>query len=167
MIQTFFLLVSVLLIVFAVYLLLGTRRGAPFVPTGRKTIQRMLTLGEVGPGDVCLDLGSGTGRIVFACARAGAVARGVEINPFLVAWAKARAALGGYRNAAFVCGDLWQTDLSQVDVLTIFFIKEKMPELYEKVRREMRPGARIVSHVFTFPGWPYEKKDGTVYVYRI
>lgn len=166
-IATLLVAIGLSLVVFAVFLFVGVCIGAPFVPTGKKKIARMMALADVKPDEVCMDLGSGTGRIVFAAAKRGARGIGIEINPFLHGWSKARAALGGYRNAEFLRTDLWETDLSAVDVLTLFFIREKMPRLKEKVRREMKPGSRIVSNIFTFPDWPYEKKDGTVYLYRV
>jgi ubiquinone/menaquinone biosynthesis C-methylase UbiE len=163
----FSLVFAVFLLVFATYLLLGSRSGAPFVPTGKKNIARMMALANVQPGEVCMDLGAGTGRIVFAAAKSGATCVGVELNPFLHWWGKMRALIGRHTNVSFSRADLWKTDLSHVDVLTIFFIKSKMPALKEKILQEMKPGTRIVSNIFTFPEWPYEKKDGHVYLYRV
>lgn len=161
------LAIPVLLLLFAAYLLLGSLLGAPFVPTGRKSVARMVALAELKPGETCMDLGSGTGRIVCAAAKTGATCIGIEINPFLLWWGKARARLGGHKNVSFFGDNLWTVDVSGVDVLTIFFIKNKMPALKEKLQKEMKPGARVVSHIFTFPDWPYERKDCMEYVYRI
>lgn len=161
------LFASVVLLVFAAYLLLGIKQGAPFVPTGEKSVARMMALAALQPGEVCMDLGSGTGRLVFAAAKKGATSIGIEINPFLYWWGRARAFFGRYNHVSFSRADLWTTDVSHVDVLTIFFIKDKMPRLKEKLRKEMKPGSRIVSNIFTFPDWPYEKKEGNVYLYRI
>jgi precorrin-6B methylase 2 len=161
------LFASVALLVFAGYLLLGIRQGAPFVPTGGKSVVRMMALADLQPGEVCMDLGSGTGRIVFAAAKKGATGIGIEINPFLHWWARARAMFGRYKGVSFSRADLWTTNVSHVDVLTIFFIKDKMPRLKEKLQKEMKPGSRIVSNIFTFPDWPYEKKSGNVYLYRV
>ena len=58
--------------------------GAPWVPTGGKTVQSMLEIAKVGSGDIVFDLGSGDGRIIFAAARRGAKAIGIDINPFWI-----------------------------------------------------------------------------------
>ncbi len=159
--------INALLLLLAVYILLGSWSGAPFVPTTKKNIERMIALAAIHPGEICMDLGSGGGGIVFAAANAGAESIGIEINPFLYWWSSARAKFGRYTRVFFFRKNLWTVDVSHVDVLTIFFISNKMPRLQEKLRKEMKPGARVVSHVFTFPDWPYEKKDGTVYIYRV
>lgn len=167
MISAVLVIFAIFLFVFAVYIIFGSWSGAPFVPTRKKSIARMMALADFKPGEVCMDLGSGTGRIVFAAAKTGATCVGVEINPFLYLFGRARAILGRYRNVSFSRADLWKADLSRVDVLTIFFIYDKMPALYAKLKKEMKPGARVVSNIFTFPDWPYEKKDGNVYLYRV
>ena len=61
--------------------------GAFFAKTDDVSLQNMIKLAKIKPGDIAVDLGSGDGKIVIAMAKAGAIAYGFEINPFLV-WTK-------------------------------------------------------------------------------
>ena len=53
---------------------LGVFTGAPYVPTERDRVERMLELAGVESGTMLADLGSGDGRILIAAARRGAQA---------------------------------------------------------------------------------------------
>jgi len=112
-----------------------------------------------------LDLGSGDGRIVRMASKSGALCVGVEISPVLYWWSRMRSV--GMKNVHFLREDLWNMSLSDVDVLTLFFIYPKMGKLKEKIIREMKPGARVISYGFRFPDWKYIENDGKVYLYIV
>ena len=114
-----------------------------------------------------MDLGSGDGRILRVGARAGAVCIGIEINPLLYWWSRLRNWLGRYRTVTVRRENLWETDLSHIDVLTLFFMAPKMSALGEKIRAEMKPGARVISYGFRFPDWQYVDHDDKVYLYVV
>ena len=58
--------------------------GAPFVPTPRKTMQKMLDKAQIKPGQIVYDLGCGDGRFIRVAARKyQAKAIGIELNPIL------------------------------------------------------------------------------------
>ena len=161
------MILNLILFGVAVLLLSTVVRGAPFVPTNHSAVARMVALSAVRPGQRAADIGSGDGRIVIAMARAGAVAHGYEINPFLVWWSKYKIYKAGLSGRAFVhWGSFWKKNFAEFDVITVFGIKKIMRELGEKMRRELRPGARVVSYVFLFPDWQYEQKESAVMVYR-
>lgn len=115
----------------------------------------MLRLAVVGPGDVVYDLGSGDGRVVIAAARDfGARGVGVEIDPKLVAESTESARRAGVADrVAFRAGDLFQTDLTEATVVTLYLSTELNLRLRPKLLRELRPGARIVSHDFDMGDW--------------
>ena len=114
-------------------------RGAPFVPTGRKTAQLMLDLGKVGNGVKLIDIGSGDGRIVIAAAQRGALAHGIEINPWLVWYARWRARwLGVHKNATFSVGNLWSCDLSSYQVVTVYGLGTIMVRLGKKIKKTIK-----------------------------
>lgn len=127
----------------------------------------MIELADLKKHEKLIDLGSGDGRIVFQAAKTGADCIGIELNPVLYYLSLLKAKLFGLKNVKFKRQDLWTIDLSDTDVLTLYFIDNKMEKLKRKIQKEMKPGARIISHAFTFPGWPYEKKDGKIYLYKI
>jgi cyclopropane fatty-acyl-phospholipid synthase-like methyltransferase len=143
-------------------------RGAPFIPTKREGLERVMKLAQVRPGAKALDIGSGDGRIVIALARAGAEAHGVENNPLLVWWSRRKIRQAGLEGRAFIHrADLWGFDCSGFDTITLFGITHIMRRLGKKLRRELKPGARIVSMAFEFPDWPEVGHDGLVFAYDI
>ena len=124
-----------------------------WIPTVQEVVGRMLDLAKITPRDYVIDLGSGDGRLVIAAAKRGARALGVEYNPDLVALSKQRAAEEGVADRAeFVRGDLFETDLSQATVITLFL----MPEVNLKLRPRilnLKPGTRIVANTFGMGEW--------------
>jgi len=128
--------------------------GAPWVPTGKKTVQSMLEIANVGSGDIVFDLGSGDGRIVFAAARRGAKAIGIDINPLWILWCRMISLFCGFKDdVKFLLGNFFDHDLSDASVVTMYLLQETNERVQNKLASELKIGARVVSHVFTFPGW--------------
>ena len=94
-----------------------------WLPSEDVVVRRMLDIAQVTAKDFVVDLGSGDGRTVIAAARRGARALGVEHNPQLVEYSQrmAQKARVGAR-AQFVQGDLFEADLSQATVITLFLL---------------------------------------------
>ena len=132
------------------------RSVAPDVATPSQIVEAMLTMAGVGPADVVIDLGSGDGRIVIAAVKQFGAKRalGVEINEKSVAYARAKAAEAGIADRAqFEAQDLFTTDVAAATVVTVYLFPKIMPRLRDKLLRELKPGTRVVSHDFPFPGW--------------
>jgi len=131
----------------------------PDVRTPYPTVRAMLELARVTRSDVVFDLGSGDGRIVVAAAREfGARGVGVEIDPALVAQSRATARrLGLSERVRFVEQDLFQTDLGEATVVTLYLSVEMNRRLRPKLLAELAPGSRIVSHDFDMGDWPPER----------
>jgi SAM-dependent methyltransferase len=131
----------------------------PFLPTSSIVIERMLLLAEIQAQDLICDLGCGDGRIVIAAAKHhGARGVGIDHDPARIAEATACAVAAGVQDrVTFACGDLFAADLADATVVTCYLLPQLQPPLLAKLRREARPGTRIVSHEFTFPDWPPEK----------
>ena len=137
-----------------------------YVPTPQPVVEAMLELARVRPTDVVYDLGSGDGRIVITAARKyGARGVGVEMDPLLIKKARENAAAAGVTGRVrFVSGDLFATDLRPASVVTLYLLQSINERLRPKLVRELRPGARVVSHVFNMgPEWP---PDQTITVDR-
>ena len=119
----------------------------PYVPTPQSTVDRMLELARVGPDDFVIDLGSGDGRIVITAAKKyGARGFGVDIDPQLVALANANARAAAVDDRAqFYERDLFETDLSDATVVTIYLLKRATMKLRSRLLA-LKPGTRIVSH---------------------
>jgi SAM-dependent methyltransferase len=139
-----------------------------FVPTPQPVAEHMLALARVGPDDVVYDLGSGDGRIVMLAAlEYGARGVGIELEPTLVAVSGqvARdAEIDG--RVMFIEGDLFVTDISEATVVTLYLSPNVNRRLEPKLKRELRPGARIVSRQFGIGDWTPDEivraEDGTM-----
>jgi cyclopropane fatty-acyl-phospholipid synthase-like methyltransferase len=124
-----------------------------YVPTSDAVVRAMLKLARVTATDVVYDLGSGDGRIVIEAAKAyGASGVGVELDADLIKQSLKNAQKAGVADKVrFVQGDLFKTDLSEATVVTLFLSQTINARLQPKLRRELKPGARVVSHRFEMP----------------
>jgi SAM-dependent methyltransferase len=144
-----------------------------FVPTPNDVADAMLKLARVTADDVVFDLGSGDGAILIRAAeKFGARGVGIEIDPKLVQDAANRARKRGVADKVrFVQGDLFKADLSEATVVTLYLSGSINRRLAPKLMRELKPGARVVSHRFDMYDWrPDEQvKAGgrNVYLWRI
>lgn len=145
-----------------------------FVPTRESVADEMLKMAKVTAADVVYDLGSGDGRIVILAAQKyGARAVGIEISPRLVGIARQVAKDGEIEHrVSFVLGDLFEADISEATVVMLFLSPRVNAKLEPKLRAELRPGTRIVSHQFPVGEWPAERSiradDGTLlYLYIV
>ncbi len=132
------------------------RADVPYVQTPHEVVTQMLRLAGVDPNDVVYDLGSGDGRLVIAAARDfGARGVGVEIDPRLVAQSVESARRAGVGDrVTFREQDLFETDLADATVVTLYLSPALNLRLRPKLLRELRAGARIVSHDFDMGDWP-------------
>ena len=128
---------------------------APFVPTPALVGVEMLRLAGVTRDDVVYDLGSGDGRVVIAAAREfGALAVGVELEAELVQSSREAALAAGVgERVRFLWQDLFATSLVDATVITLYLGDDVNLRLRPKLLREVRPGARVVSHHFDMGDW--------------
>jgi 16S rRNA G966 N2-methylase RsmD len=126
----------------------------PYVPTPQDVVDRMLQMARVSGSDYLIDLGSGDGRIVVtAAAKHGARGFGVDINPTRIAEALENAKKAGVTDkVAFYQRDLFQTDLRDASVISMYLLPRVNLELRPKLL-ELKPGTRIVSHDFSMEEW--------------
>ena len=132
-----------------------TEGEVPFVPTPLEVIDRMFELAQVKSGDVIYDLGSGDGRIVIQAAkRYGVRGVGIEIDPDLVAKAKDNAFKEKVEKLVeFHAQDALTVDVSPATVVTLYMLPEFNAKLRPIFDRQLKPGARVVSHDFEIRGW--------------
>lgn len=133
----------------------------PYVPTAQTVVDEMLKLASVRKEDVVYDLGSGDGRIVITAAKNyGARGVGVDVNPERVKEANANALLAGVTSQVkFLQQDLFETDITEASVVTLYLLPAVNLRLRPKLWRELKPGARVVAHSFDMGDW---KPDKTV-----
>ncbi len=143
-----------------------------FTPTRHVIADAMLQLAGVTALDVVYDLGSGDGRIpIIAAQKYGARGIGIEIDPRLVtqSWGNANDAQVANR-VRFIVGDLFEADLSEATVVTMYLSSSIMKRLIPALRA-LKPGTRIVSHQFPMPGWPPDDRrqidEATILLWRV
>lgn len=140
--------------------------GAPFVPSCRPVTESMLKLAKLKPTDIVYDLGSGDGRLILAAAKTVKYAVGVEINPFLVILSEIRRICSPVPNKLqFKLSNFWKTNISDADIVFVYLLPWKMQELENKLKTELKSGARIVSNSFIFPNLKMVNKDEENHVF--
>jgi SAM-dependent methyltransferase len=154
-------------------LVLPATRGAVYVSTQPERIAAALDAVPMTPDQLLLDLGCGDGRAPRAARRRyGVRAVGYELNP--MAWTRARLSSLGDPGIRIHRRNFFHENLSAADVVFCYLYPDVMADLAAKLRRELRPGARVLSFNFPLPGIPPERvirPEGTIwndpiYLYR-
>ena len=133
-----------------------------YVPSPDSVVAAMLKLARVTAADVVYDLGSGDGRIPITAAREyGARGVGIEIDPIRIREANDNLKKAGVGDRVrFVQQDLFEADIREATVVTLFLLTRLNQQLMPKLKRELRPGTRVVSHQFRMDDtWPPEESQ--------
>ena len=158
---------SVLLFLTLALLVAGTARGqglttaagkpldVPYVPTDDRIVAEMLTMADVKKGDLLYDLGSGDGRIpITAAKKFGTRGVGIDLDPERIAEAKQNAVAAGVTDRVrFIEGDIFDANIKDATVVTLYLLPEVNLRLRPKLLRELKPGTRIVSHNYDMGDW--------------
>lgn len=133
-----------------------------FVETPDKIVDAMLKLANVGKDDVVYDLGCGDGRIVVTAVKRFNAKRGVgvDLDPKRIKESKERARQAGVEDKVeFSVGDVFKVDVSAATVVTLYMSDELNKLLMPKLQKQLKPGARIVSHRFRMGDWKPDKTE--------
>lgn len=126
-----------------------------YLPTPQDVVEQMLQLAQVSKDDLVYDLGCGDGRVVVTAAKTyGARGRGYDIDPLRVRDSRRNAQRGGVETLVHIeQRDIFTLDLRDADVVFLYLLPELNRRLIPQLR-QLRPGARIVSHLFDISGIP-------------
>lgn len=129
-----------------------------FVPTPQPVVEKMLELAQVTNKDVVYDLGCGDGRIVVTAAKKyGARGKGIDIDPERIKESLDNVKKNGVEKLVTIeRADLFQVDLSEATVITLYLLPELNLKLRPKLQK-LKPGTRIVSHDFDMGDWKPDK----------
>jgi SAM-dependent methyltransferase len=133
----------------------------PYVSTPDEVVAEMIKMAGVRKDDVVYDLGCGDGRIVITAVKeTGCRGVGVDIDPIRIKESRANAIEAGVSDRTeFVLSDLFDADISQASVVTLYLLSRVNLRLRPKLFRELSPGTRVVSHDFDMGRWdPEESK---------
>ncbi len=148
--------------------------SVPYVPTPIPVARAMLKLAGAGKNDVVYDLGCGDGRILIIAVKEFSVRRAIGVekdyNRYIAALRNiAEHGVGG--RVDVLIGDMFNVDISEATVVTLFLLTSVNALLRPKFEKELRPGTRIVSHEFKIPGWRIADeaivKDDTGLTHRV
>jgi len=132
------------------------RSQVPLYLSSRKVWMALETLLPADRPLRFIDIGSGLGGVLTHLARARPESHfhGVEIAPlpFILSWLRIR--LGGFRNCTVRRQSLWDCDLGDYDVVFAYLSPVPMAELWQKVERELHPGALFISNSFNVSDHP-------------
>lgn len=144
-------------------------RGAPYVPTKQRVIERLFEDFQFGSNDLLVDLGSGDGRVLLAAANRGIKSIGYELNPLLVAYSRWRTARY-HQSTTIVAGDFWRSSLPrETTVVFVFLAGPFMDRLDKKLTQDAKQLGRNVTLISY--GVPMNQKTplrttANFYIYR-
>jgi SAM-dependent methyltransferase len=132
----------------------------PYLPTTQVAVEAMLKLAGVTSADVVYDLGCGDGRIVIAAAKLyGARGVGIDIDPQRIKEANENAKKAGVEKlVTFEENDLFQANIREATVVTLFLLTSVNARLRPKLLAELHSGTRVVSNTFDMGDWKPEKE---------
>ncbi len=146
----------------------------PFAPTPKKNLKIIINELNLKPGEVFYDLGCGDGRFLIAATKRGAKAIGFEIS----LWAYLRGKINILLNkskAKIFFSNFYRANISDADAVFCFLIDTVMPKVEAKLKKELKPGARIACYGFKLPTWPpvkiidlkpLDKRASNIYLYK-
>ncbi|MBI3343091.1 hypothetical protein HY032_02965 [Candidatus Gottesmanbacteria bacterium] len=162
----FFYILNFGFALFILFLTLAFVTGAPFVRSTRIATDAMIRLARIKPGITVYDLGSGDATLLFRAAALGAIAVGLEINPYLVLWSRLKILLSPYRNNITVrWQNFWRADFRDADVIFVYLLPWRMETLEKLLMKHCKTGTRIVSNSFIFPSLKRLSEDADAHVY--
>lgn len=128
---------------------------APYVASPQPVVEKMLEAGRLKAGETVYDLGCGDGRILItAVEKFKAKAVGVELAENLARIARENIHRRNFDEMAKVIqANMLDVDLSPADVVTIYLMSASNEVLRPQLEKQLRPGARVVSHGFEVKGW--------------
>jgi ribosomal protein L11 methylase PrmA len=142
-------------------------RDVIFVPTREPVANAMMKLANVTAKDVVYDLGCGDGALVIAAAKMGARVVGVDIDPERIKEATANVRAAGVQDrVTLIRGDIFDPaiKINEASVVTLYLLQSLNQKLAPRLKAELKPGSRVVSHAFSMgEDWPADKTEQVDY----
>jgi SAM-dependent methyltransferase len=134
--------------------------SAPWVPTRRAELSLLLNKLPRRPTDTVVDLGAGTGTLLFALAKAGhtgqLIGYEISVGPYL--FSLCRKALGWrrYRHIVLRYRSLWTADLQHTQLVLCFLLPSSYSRLTPWLRACVPAGTTVVVQAWPLPDWPHD-----------
>lgn len=155
MISIILFIIIILAVIIAISVIWPLLIGAAWSPSSKSVVNKILDMAEADSKDIIYDLGSGDGRIVAQAARKyNSTGIGIEADPFRVVWSKIKLYLMGLNGQTrIIWGNIFNQDISYATVVTVFLWQRTNEKLKKKLQRELKPGTRVISYIWTFSDW--------------
>lgn len=152
---------------------------APFVEISKEVLADIVKAMNVSPDDVVYDLGSGDGRVLEVCYRKQPEAKYIGIDkaivPHVIAKWRLRKIPKG--KIELLHKNFFKQDLSDATHVYLYLFPGLLKSLLPKLKKELKPGTRVVSCDFEFEGLkpvevvdlkrPKGKRGRKLYIYEI
>jgi len=127
----------------------------PMTPTPYEVVEAMVDLASPSGNDVLYDLGCGDGRIVIAAVQAGAGrAVGIDNDSKWIEIAQRNAQIAGVADQTlFLTQDIFASNISEANIVTVYTDAWTTLNLKSKLRTELAPGSRVISHSYGMCDW--------------
>lgn len=163
-----FIILLIITIILSLFYVIPFFYGAPFEPSHKKQLQKIIEFADVKKNEKIAELGSGDGRIVIELAKKGAIAHGFEINPLLVLYSRKKIKEAKLEKNAFIhWKNFWKTNLNTYDTIVLFQFKTIMKKLEKKLKNELKPNSKIISNEWKFPNFKLIKRKNKISLYKI
>lgn len=161
-------LLSLLLIVFAIYLIGSWVFTTPYYPSRVKKLSRSFEKFNITLPERIrfIDLGSGDGRVVLWASKRGMEAEGIELNPFLTLFSKINA-LVNRKKVKIYNKSFFNHMYNNYDIVYLYQYSEIMKKLEDKLFKELKPNSIIISNTFKFPNITEDEKVDNFYIYIV
>ncbi len=148
-----FIIIEILILfaaaTYSIFLVYSWLKGAPFVGTQNKELDKIFSSIPITKGMTFLDIGCGDGRVViYAVKKYKVRGIGVDINPLLIWVARISASWQKLHNIKFYISDIENADFATADIIYIFLFPKLVQKLSIKIKKEVHPGTYIISHAF-------------------
>src|SRR3989344_6277290 len=150
-----FLIVIVVFLFYFLYLLDFATGGLDFA-TNEAVIKAVIPVIRVKNGGqgIFFDLGSSRGGLALSISSIFPRLQvfGIDNSWVRVFVSKLRSLFRANR-PKFLKGELFKADVSQADFIFIYLPKELMPSLENKLQKELKTGAMVITNNVFFPAW--------------
>jgi cyclopropane fatty-acyl-phospholipid synthase-like methyltransferase len=160
----------IIIMVALLWVLVPAFYGLPPISSKKERIRRALELANPQTGETLYDLGSGHGRVlVMAAKEFGLNAVGVEAGPVQCVISRINALRSGVSSKVRIeAGDFYKSNLKDADIVFAYLTSNYGNRLQEKLSRELKPGARVITVSFNLPDWDvsFFDREQLIYVYK-
>lgn len=147
-------MVNIIILLILIPLALAGISMAPWVPTKKRDIERLIQILDVKEWEIFFEIWCGDGRVSAAVAKAFPKASilGLELAYPMFIIAYMRKIFFAPKNYRVILGNAFKKDFGNYDVIYVFGMPDKMwAKIVPKFLREAKSWAKLYSYVFSFP----------------